>query len=186
MQRLAPRLRTMLHRGVQKSRRIWIKAGLRFKIKILVGVYQCIAAVPSVYNVDVPDDMQAISRWIDLLEWPADMFGVVVPAACFGSYRHRLLVASLGPLLLLFGWVLCTGGVDAIKYAHDPGRRAVPILHRALQRILPPTTLVTFILVTSASTRIFKTFRTPSGIEPKTAQYSTQRCFRIRSDRRVF
>ena len=92
MSRLLPRRRrNALRRCVQTFKRIWTKAGMRFKIKMLISLYQCIAAIPSVYNVDPPDDVQALTGWINLLEWPADLSNFLIPAACFGSYRQRCL-----------------------------------------------------------------------------------------------
>ena len=62
---------------------------MRFKVKALVGLSQCVAAVPSVFDVTTPLGLEEYSKWIRLLELPSD-FGVdiFIPAACFGSYRR--------------------------------------------------------------------------------------------------
>ena len=62
---------------------------MRFKVKATVGLYQCVAAVPAVFDVGAPPGMEEYTRWIDLLELP-NYFGVdiVIPGACFGSYRR--------------------------------------------------------------------------------------------------
>lgn len=68
----------------------------------------------------------------------------------------------------MLAWVLCATGVDVTTTGsahksgrfrtHNPGNRAVRILRTALRRSLPPTVLVSFVLVTSVSTRIFQAF----------------------------
>ena len=42
-------------------RRLWHKAGMRYKIKVFVGLYQCLAAIPSVYDVTVPLELEHLS-----------------------------------------------------------------------------------------------------------------------------
>ena len=127
--------------------------------------WQCIAAVPSVFNVSTPSGLEEWSKWIDLLEFPND-FGVelFVPSACFGSYRNRLLISSLWPIVLI---VVAATGCVAWGLAQDRRKKNSMLLaprgeraamHAGLQRILPLTLIMTFILVPSTSTRIFKTF----------------------------
>jgi len=42
---------------------VWHTAGMRYKVKALVGFYQCASAVPSVYNVVPPLDLEEYTRW---------------------------------------------------------------------------------------------------------------------------
>jgi hypothetical protein len=37
---------------------VWQRAGMRFKLKALVGLYQCFAAVPSVFDVVAPPGLE--------------------------------------------------------------------------------------------------------------------------------
>jgi hypothetical protein len=78
MSRLLPRQRNALRRIVQTCKRIWIKAGMRFKIKMLIRLYHFIAATPSVFHVDTPDGLRALTGWITILEWPADLSNLVM------------------------------------------------------------------------------------------------------------
>ena len=62
---------------------------MRYKVKMLVGLAQCIAATPGVYDVTVPRGMEEYTRWLDLMELPSQIgLDIVIPGACFGSY-HR-------------------------------------------------------------------------------------------------
>ena len=71
------------------AQKLWRKAGMRSKVKLFVGLYQCIAAVPSVYDVVVPSTLDHLTRWVDLIELPSDLgVNLIIPAECFGSYRR--------------------------------------------------------------------------------------------------
>jgi hypothetical protein len=50
--------------------KLWQEAGMRYKVKTLLGLYQCIGAVPSVFNVDVPPGLEHYTR----CEASLDMF----------------------------------------------------------------------------------------------------------------
>ena len=74
---------------VASLRKLWYRAGMRSKLKAFCGLFQCLAAVPSVYNVSTPPGAEEYTKWMDLLEFPADLgVSIVVPAACFGSYNR--------------------------------------------------------------------------------------------------
>ena len=148
--------------------RIWSDAGLRFKVKALISLYQCVAAVPGVFDVVVPPGLEDYARWMYLLELPADLSNILIPSACFGSYDRQLLVGSCWPIAFL---LVVTAGLVCKEVASQ--RRALcgcdssarAILRRqckaaghGFQRALPIILLVTFVLVPSTATRIFKTF----------------------------
>jgi hypothetical protein len=44
-------------RWIHRCQRLWRKAGMRFKLKAAIGFYQCLTAIPSVYNVTLPPDL---------------------------------------------------------------------------------------------------------------------------------
>jgi hypothetical protein len=74
---------------------VWKDAGMRYKVKALVGFYQCVAAVPSVYSVQPPIGLEHLTEWIYLLELPSEFERVfVVPNACLGDYRTQIWVSS--------------------------------------------------------------------------------------------
>eukprot|EP00966_Prymnesium_polylepis_P263702 6091801-Prymnesium_polylepis.1 len=97
------RARDVVVRKVLTAKRLWKKSGLRYKVKVLVGFFQCVAAVPSVFNVAVPRGLEDdYSRLSHLMELPAEIgSNTVIPAACFGSYHKRLLIGSCWPIALM-------------------------------------------------------------------------------------
>jgi hypothetical protein len=76
----------LLRKTLRRAQMIWKKAALHFKLKALVGLGQCVAAAPGVFNVDPPYGLEELTEWINLIELPADLTDLVVPATCFGSY----------------------------------------------------------------------------------------------------
>ena len=78
---------------------LWASTGMQFKVKAVVGLYQCIAAVPSVFGVTTPVGVQSYTRWMTLLELPAELQKLIVQPACLGSYRRHASVTF--PSLIL-------------------------------------------------------------------------------------
>eukprot|EP00966_Prymnesium_polylepis_P239856 5546708-Prymnesium_polylepis.1 len=137
---------------------------MRYNIKTLVGFYQCIAAVPSVYNVRPPPGLEHLTRWIYLLELPSEFESIfVVPAACLGDYRTRIWVGSIWPLAILLAGATCLVGAEVVQRSRRGDNRSLAATVRAgliagLQRMLPPTLGLMFLVVPSTSTRIFRAF----------------------------
>ena len=128
----------------------------------LVGLYQCVAAVPNAYRVEPPDGLESYSRWISVLEFPADMTNFIIPPACLGTYRRQLLISSCWPIVLLV--VAAAGCIGRELMRRGKTRNLVvrrdtrSIVGAGLQQILPLTLVVTFVLLPSTSMVIFKTF----------------------------
>ena len=60
-----------------------------------VDTDQCVAAVPSVFNVDTPTDLpEAYQALVQILEFGIN-FDIVIPAACFGGYQRSRKAASI-------------------------------------------------------------------------------------------
>jgi hypothetical protein len=91
-------------RGVARAKASWHAAGMRYKLKALVGFYQCIAAVPSIYNMVPPLGLEEYIRWIDLFELPSELESIFVPAMCLGDYRARIWLGSSWPIALLIAF----------------------------------------------------------------------------------
>ena len=83
--RLVETLLRVLWRQGHLFMNLWHKAGMRCKLKSMIGFYQCVAAAPSVFNVVTPRGLEEYTRWISLIEVPAD-FGIdlIVRASCLG------------------------------------------------------------------------------------------------------
>lgn len=155
--------------NAQRFKRFWGKAGMPFKIKAMVGLYQCIAAVPAVFNMTTPPSIHDYTKWANLmniLEFAskAGSLDIIIPSSCFGPYRNRLLIGSWWPIGLLSGTAVLFVSYELIRdlFKGDPtlvaprGTRAAIIM--GLERNLPLTLTLTFVLVPSTATRIFKTF----------------------------
>ena len=103
-------------------------------------------------------------RWMDLLEWPADLTNIVIPITCLGSYRESLLIGGCWPLIVLLAVAI---GSAVSKLASDYRKKALSVAPRdsrtavldgLMQHTLPFALVLTFLVVPSVSTRIFKTF----------------------------
>eukprot|EP00966_Prymnesium_polylepis_P008000 184203-Prymnesium_polylepis.1 len=148
---------------VRSAWAVWKAAGMRYKVKALVGFYQCVSAVPSVYNVVPPESLEEYTRWIYLLELPSELESIFVPSACLGEYHERVLLGSSWPIVLILmfaagfvGWELLQADRPATGAASRGVRCAA--LGCGLQRVLPLMLTLTFLVVPSTSTRIFKSF----------------------------
>ena len=147
---------------------VWKDAGMRLKVKALVGLYQCVAAVPSIFNVVTPAGLDDYTMWMHILTLPSELTNVVIPGQCISeTYRTRLLIGSTWPLGFLF---VSTGCIVLWQLALN--RRSTDaagsrrLVRLGLQKALPLTLVVTFLFVPSAAMQAFKTFRTLPGLEP--------------------
>ena len=136
---------------------------MRCKLKTFLGFYQCVAAVPSVLGMALPDNFTHLRSLYSLLELP-NFLGIdlLLPVACYGSYRRRLLFSALWPFalaLLLLGGSLARDVVRfSIRMPHGVRRTLREVLRTRLQASLPLALVLTFALLPSISSRIFKTF----------------------------
>ena len=143
---------------------LWRRAGMRCKVKLAVGVYQCLAAIPSVFDVTAPDGLDHYSEWLDIIEWPSDFVNIVLPSACLGRYSKRLLIGSLWPLVLILAAAAIHVAQELLQDRWTADRTLVFRRRKrlavlaGLQRTLPFTLILTFLLVPSTATRIFKAF----------------------------
>ena len=145
----------------------WETAGMRFKVKVFVGLCQCIAAVPSVYNVTPPEGLEEYSRWIDLFELPSEIERIFIPTACVGNYRTRIWLGSCWPggliLLLALGFVSWELLLNRYARVDERGsQRICAAIQAGLRRTLPLMLGLTFLVLPSTSSRLFKTFRCES------------------------
>ena len=145
-------------KNVHYFRKLWHAAGMQTKLKLGLGLFQCVSAAPSVFGVSVPDGGSEYGNLFDLLKKPATIgFDFILPGSCYGSYRNRLILNALWPFVLV---LMTTVGGVAWELAHLPRakRNASTALVRGLQRTLPLVLVLSFTLLPSQSTRILRTF----------------------------
>eukprot|EP00966_Prymnesium_polylepis_P180208 4172821-Prymnesium_polylepis.1 len=146
---------------MQGARAIWQAAGMRYKVKALVGFYQCVAAAPSVFDVQPPVGLEEYSKWTILLELPSELENVFIATSCLGNYHRRVLLGSLWPGGLVLLFALGFVGWDFLRRCSRGDRTpqsSVATVKAGLQRVLPMTLAITFVVVPSTSMRIFRTF----------------------------
>mmetsp|Transcript_14795 Transcript_14795/g.39539 ORF Transcript_14795/g.39539 Transcript_14795/m.39539 type:complete len:438 (+) Transcript_14795:2667-3980(+) len=103
-----------------------------------------------------------INPWFRLLEFPVELgIDLVIPGECIGSYRRRLVMGSTWPICVLLvlggGCVAWELGLESTRRGRGFTRWKAAAL-AGLRRSVPPFLLLTFLLVPSSSTRIFKAF----------------------------
>ena len=81
------------------------KAGIRFKIKAIVGFYQCVAAIKAAYTVVIPPGLEYLIEWMNVLEFMSLALRIMVSYSAFGflalvTYVATSQIASSQP-----GWV---------------------------------------------------------------------------------
>jgi hypothetical protein len=85
---LRSRALNRLLKVMRRITRLWQSASMQFKVKAFLGLFQCVAAIPSVYDVVPPVGLEEYIRWIYMIELPAELTSLVISPQCIGSY-HR-------------------------------------------------------------------------------------------------
>jgi len=156
---------------LNNARRIWRMARMRHKTKVGIGFYQCLAAAPGVFNLTIPVGLEHYSKWLDVLEVPVDIDELVVPGTCLGNYQSRLWFGSMWPIVLVaFFAVFFVGNEFRLQRSRgavgeegeEDAQGVGAVILAGLQRCLPLALTVSFVVVPSASTRLFQTFRCDS------------------------
>lgn len=156
----SPRTR-IVRRAIRQLRRfdvLYRAAAMQSKVKLGFGVWQCLSAAPAVFGISIPDGGDHLNALSNLLTFPA-LLGVdlILPGACYGSFRPRLLVNALWPFALIALTVLCGTSWELYRGAFA-AREVVVAARTGLQRTLPVVLVLTFVLLPSQSMRILMTF----------------------------
>ena len=86
---------------------------------------------------------------------------IMIPPSCLGSYRSRLLFSCLWPValsLIVIALVVCSELTRDRALPRSSRRGWHETVRYALQRTLPLVLVLSFLVVPSVATRIFKTF----------------------------
>ena len=139
---------------------------MRYKVKLFIGLYQCVSVVPSAFNVETPPGLEGYTRWIDILEIPSKIgLGLIIPDDCFGAYQKRLLISAVWPIMLISAAAITfvafelkaefrerdlpfsSRRVIARREGFHNTQSLYDALGAGLQRSLPVTLIATFVLV---------------------------------------
>jgi len=138
---------------------VWEQLGMQCKLKQAIGLYQVIAAIPTVFNVTLPDEDYA--TWVYALSWPSFIDNVFLPGECYsGGYFALLLSSTLWPVGLILAAMLASVSWDCARKLLNLQQYSSwrEVVERGLHRALPFALFLTFLCIISISTRIFKTF----------------------------
>lgn len=114
-------------------------------LKLVVGFYQVVQVVPTVYGVALPDEFAGVQRVIDLFsfDW------LSIPTACVGSFLTRLWLQATLPIVVVGIVIVASVGLAVVRGA---GTR------HGLLRALPFALAAAFALVPGVSRAIFASF----------------------------
>ena len=156
-------IRRDLELGVRRLYQAVAAVSLVPKLKLVLAFYQSVAVLPTVYNVKLS---HTYYKWTGFLTvFDIDWSNFAIPGACLeGGYRSRLLLRSLGPLVLIicvFGIVFAVNVGRALigrdrSFAQLEGKRKM--FSKALVKALPPVLLVSLVLCAPTASAIFKTW----------------------------
>ncbi|KAL1512389.1 hypothetical protein AB1Y20_005647 [Prymnesium parvum] len=160
------RLVRRLRQSAGQFKSLWLRAGMQCKLKTIIGFAQCISAVPSVFNVRLPDALREFEELHEWLQLPYKIgLTFAIDSTCLGQYNVRLLLTSLWP----FALILLILAICAVRQAWLMGYfylRSVSakewcnreLAGQVLQEGGPVILVLTFALVPAISSRIFRTF----------------------------
>jgi hypothetical protein len=125
-----------------RFRVLWAKAGMRSKVKALIGIWQCTSAIHSAYNVTVPESANHLAQFLRMFELLGQMgIETAVPTSCLGSYHQLLLFSTLWPLALLVVIIVVGTAVGVGRLwakRNGSGRRSVHmVFKKEVENALP-------------------------------------------------
>lgn len=154
--------RPWLNAQVERALAVGPRLGLIPKLKLALSFYQVFLVMDELFSLIFPPEffewIHAFD-WLDFVDW---LFFAHVPAECLGSFRARLLLKALGPLVVL-GLFVSGGAIIGISarssVSHAATRLpAAPAVSDGVMYTLPIVLVGLFALVPSVCARIFSTF----------------------------
>ena len=133
----------------------FIRLGLVAKLKLLLGYYQLVVAMPLVYDIRLPAEYRSAMKFMDLVH--LDWLATFLPPKCFGDYGVRLALDAGLPLFLSFLFVL----VGAL--VHVTSRRLPELVLRPTMRLWVKKALEAGLLA-SAPYALFLCFAFAPGV----------------------
>lgn len=107
--------------------------------------------MPDVYEARLPKEYtDLLPSWLNI-----DLFHLLLPAACVGSFEFRLLLRALVPVAALVGIVALSVAVAAVGKTCGRQRAGWRVLERGFVRALPVLVFLAYLLLPSVSSGIF-------------------------------
>eukprot|EP00903_Cladosiphon_okamuranus_P012164 g11411.t1 len=125
------------------------------KLKILVVVWQILTVFPSITGADFPASYARFLSWVDIVNLDV---GSVFSGSCIlpdVNFYQRLLLTTLTPLVLV---LVLAFTYQMAKRRAGIGSASVIARRAAWSRHMAAGLLLTFLVFTSTSTVVFKTF----------------------------
>ena len=171
----------MLRKGlvlcVRRIHQLATAVSLVPKLKLVLAFYQSAAVLPTVYNVELPDLYYEWTGWMNIFD--IDWSNFFIPGACLeGGYTSRLLLRSVGPLVLIVVVFLFSFAVNigqALIETESVGRSFSQLgakgkmWTRALVKSLPSVLFLSFCLCAPTASAIFKTWDCVEYVEDSLA-----------------
>lgn len=103
---------------LQRFQHLWHELGIVAKLKVAIGYFQIVLAMPEVYAVPLPDEY---FRWVRVFEFISfEWFSILAPVECVGDYSSWLKMKALTPLVMLLLIVAIGAGGRAVVSASAP------------------------------------------------------------------
>ena len=102
---------TFINTGLHVTVRFVERLGLWPKFKQLISFFQVLYSLSSVYRTTLPPQFYDAFEWISWITF--DLLDIY-PAACLGPFRSRLLVNTVGPLVLIAVVIAACSAAGAI------------------------------------------------------------------------
>ena len=83
---------------MRKFKELWHAGGMQCKLKLGLGLFQCVSAAPTVFGVSVPVGAdKSLGTWLDLLRLPSNIgFEFILPGSWYiASRTHTVAVDAL-------------------------------------------------------------------------------------------
>jgi len=135
------------------------REGLWAKLKIAISLYQCLAAIPSVYVLTVPDSLLggAVDDLLRGLTVAFRFVDLAVPSGCYGSKVQQLVGAAFTPYALFL--LLAVGrSIQAAVAARQEETGLMTLAASGLRSALPAGLFLSFLLLPSIASLIFRSF----------------------------
>eukprot|EP00966_Prymnesium_polylepis_P085212 1973110-Prymnesium_polylepis.1 len=95
---------------------VFMSFGWAAKLRIGVAWYQCVIDIGPMFDVKLPPeytDFMDAFNWLDI-----DWAGIFLPAACVGTFEHRMVLTAIAPLVLIA--LIVVGQLAAARFKRRP------------------------------------------------------------------